>query len=58
MAAHTGQVITFDDMLNCEHEFAPHVDKLVLGGPAPLEANAQGRYPIPMPGITTDREYA
>ena len=23
MAAHTGQIITFDQMLNCQHEFAP-----------------------------------
>jgi hypothetical protein len=58
MAAHTGQVITFDDMLNCEHEFAPTVDKLVLDGPAPLKADANGRYPVPLPGIVTDREYA
>ena len=27
MAAHTGQVITYDEMLNCEHEFAPDVDQ-------------------------------
>jgi predicted dehydrogenase len=58
MAAHTGQVITFDDMLNCEHEFAPSVDKLVIDGPAPLKADANGRYPVPMPGIITNREYA
>lgn len=57
MAAHTGQVITFDDMLNCEHELAPDVDKLVLGGEAPIKANAEGKYPIPLPGIVTDREY-
>jgi predicted dehydrogenase len=58
MAAHTGQVITYDDMLNCPHEFAPDVDKLTMDGPAPLKADAQGRYPVPMPGILTDREYA
>src|SRR6266516_3086672 len=28
MAAHTGQIITYDQMLNCEHEFAPQVDQL------------------------------
>ena len=28
MAAHTGQLITFDDMLKCKNEFAPDVDKL------------------------------
>jgi len=58
MAAHTGQLITFDDMLNCEHEFAPGVDKLVIDGPAPLKADANGKYPVPMPGIITNREYA
>ena len=33
MACHTGQVVTYEDMLNCEHEFAPNADKLTLDGP-------------------------
>lgn len=57
MAAHTGQVVTYDDMLNCEHEFAPGIDKLVLNGEAPILANAQGKYPVPQPGLITKREY-
>jgi predicted dehydrogenase len=57
MAAHTGRVVTYEEMLNCEHEFAPEVDKLVLNGPAPIQANSEGRYPVPQPGITTRREY-
>lgn len=57
MAAHTGQVITLDQMLNCEHEFAPGVDKMTLQGEAPLVANASGKYPVPMPGIVKNREY-
>ena len=57
MAAHTGQVISFEDMLNCEHEFAPTVDKLSTNSPAPLVADASGRYPVPQPGITVNREY-
>ena len=57
MSAHTGKVITYDQMLNCEHEFAPNVDKLVLGGDAPLKADEKGEYPQPMPGIKTKREY-
>ncbi|HLY18242.1 MAG TPA: Gfo/Idh/MocA family oxidoreductase [Bryobacteraceae bacterium] len=57
MAAHTGQIVTFDQMLNCEHEFAPAVDKLTLDGPAPLVADAGGKYPVPRPGISTTREY-
>jgi predicted dehydrogenase len=58
MAAHTGQIITFDDILNCEHEFAPEVDKLTLKSDAPLRADADGKYPVPMPGLVQDREYA
>ena len=57
MAAHTGQIITFDQMMNCEHEFAPGVDKLTLDGPAPLRAGADGKYPVPQPGIVKNREY-
>lgn len=57
MAAHTGQIVTYDQILNSDHEFAPDVDKLVLGGPAPLQPDADGKYPIPLPGIVKKREY-
>jgi len=58
MAAHTGQIVTFDDMLNCPHEFAPKVGELTLDGPAPLLVdNSLGHYPWPQPGIKTEREY-
>jgi predicted dehydrogenase len=57
MAAHTGQLITRDQMLKCEHEFAPEVDKLTLESPAPVRAGADGKYPIPQPGIKKKREY-
>jgi len=57
MAAHTGQVVTFDDVLNCKHEFAPDVDKLTNDGPAPLQLGPDGKYPVPQPGILKDREY-
>jgi len=57
MAAHTGRVITYDAMLNSTHEFAPEIAQLTMTGPAPLVADAQGRYPVPQPGIITDREY-
>lgn len=57
MAAHTGQELTYEDMLNCPHEFAPTVDKLTYDSPAPLRAGADGRYPVPLPGINKDQEY-
>jgi predicted dehydrogenase len=57
MAAHTGQVVTYDDMLKCDHEMAPTVDKLTADSPAPLLAGPDGKYPVPQPGIVTKREY-
>ncbi|MFV1966122.1 MAG: Gfo/Idh/MocA family protein [Pirellulaceae bacterium] len=57
MAAHTGQEITYEQILNLEHEFAPHVDQFAADSPAPLEPGADGNYPVPQPGLVTDREY-
>ncbi len=57
MAAHTGQEVTYEDILNSDHEFAPGLDKLTADSPAPLLAGPDGRYPIPAPGIKTKREY-
>jgi predicted dehydrogenase len=57
MASHTGQEITFEDMLNCEHEMAPGLDTLTNDSAAPVKADARGRYPVPQPGITRNREY-
>ena len=44
-------------ILHHDHEFAPNVDKLVLGGEPPVKPDADGRYPQPMPGVKTKREY-
>ena len=57
MAAHTGRAITWDEMLEHEHEFAPDVDKLAMNSPAPLQEAPSGKYPVPLPGIITQREY-
>ena len=63
MACHTGQVITFDEMLANEHELGVNaetkkgVDTLTMDGPAPVMSDSNGKYPVPMPGITTKREY-
>jgi len=56
-AAHSGQIITFDDMLNSDHEFAPGLDKLTSDSDAPLMPGPDGRYPIPRPGQIGKREY-
>ncbi|MHC4536393.1 MAG: Gfo/Idh/MocA family protein [Planctomycetota bacterium] len=57
MAAHTGQEVTYEEILNSDHEMAPGLDKLTANSRAPLVADANGRYPVPQPGITKRREY-
>jgi predicted dehydrogenase len=56
MAAHTGRIVTYEEMLNCEHEFAPGIDKLTMNSPAPLQVGPDGKYPVPQPG-TNNFEY-
>jgi hypothetical protein len=56
-AAHTGRVVTLDQMLNYDHEFAPEVDKLAMASAAPIQADKDGRYPVPVPGKTTKQEF-
>ncbi len=56
-AAHCGQEITFDDMMNSDHEYAPGVAEFTMESEAPLVADANGAYAKPMPGLTRMREY-
>lgn len=48
-AIHTGKVITWDEMLASDFKFCPNVD-FTMDSPAPVKADAQGRYPVPIPG--------
>jgi len=57
MAAHTGQEVTYDQMLNAKQQFGPGVEKLTLKSESPLLANANGTYPIPEPGRKKGQEY-
>jgi predicted dehydrogenase len=58
MAAHTGRIVTRDEILNHDHEFGPAVDQLAsLDSQPPVVADLDGKYPVPMPGRITKREY-
>jgi len=56
-AAHTGRVVTLDETLQDDQEYAPNADRFTADSPAPVQADAEGRYPVPQPGIITQREY-
>jgi hypothetical protein len=50
--------LTFEQIMEqCDHEFAPVVDKMTVGGPAPLLAGSDGKYPVPQPGNNKQRDY-
>jgi predicted dehydrogenase len=49
-SAHIGKEITFEEMLNSEHAFAPHADELTMGSDSPLMPDSTGFYPKPEPG--------
>ena len=57
MAAHTGQVMTIEDMLNCDHDFGEGITDLTLASDSPLQPAEDGTYDIPQPGLNPDYEY-
>ena len=58
MAAHTGRKVTRDEILNGDHEFAPGIENFHMESEAPVKANAEGKYPVPQPGLERKRDYA
>ncbi|MCX8092340.1 MAG: Gfo/Idh/MocA family oxidoreductase, partial [Verrucomicrobiae bacterium] len=49
-AAHMGRVITWDEMMNSNFQFCPNVAALTETSEPPVRADAQGCYPVPVPG--------
>lgn len=58
LAAHTAQMVTYEDMLKDGPEFAPEIDKITGTSPAPVVADKDGKYPVPQPGKLKKREYS
>jgi predicted dehydrogenase len=54
MAAHSGQLITWDQAMASDLELAPNLEKLTWDSDAPVMPDAQGRYPMPVPGKTRE----
>jgi predicted dehydrogenase len=57
IAAHTGREVRYEDILNGDREYAAGCDKWTNDSPPPVVADADGKYPVPMPGKTTKHEY-
>jgi len=50
-AAHMGRTITWDEMMNSNFQFCPNIDELTFDSRPPLKADAEGCYPVPVPGV-------
>jgi len=53
-AVHSGQIITWDQMMASRFLFCDYVDDLDYDSPAPVHDDDQGRYPAPTPGKWTE----
>jgi myo-inositol 2-dehydrogenase / D-chiro-inositol 1-dehydrogenase len=52
MAAESGQRITWEQAMHSDLALAPGLDSYTMDSPPPVVPDAQGRYPIAMPGVT------
>jgi predicted dehydrogenase len=49
-AAHMGRTVTWQEVLESNFAFTSIADQLEFGGPAPVQPDAEGNYPFPIPG--------
>ncbi len=53
-AVHTGKIVTWEEVTSSDFKFCPNVDELTSDSAAPVQADAQGHYPVPVPGTWTE----
>ena len=53
-AVHSGKTITWDEAIASEFQHNPDTDNLTFASDAPFTADANGQYPVPIPGIWTE----
>ncbi len=49
-ACHTGQTVTWDQMMKSNFQFCDYLDDLDYDSPAPVKADENGQFPVPIPG--------
>ena len=53
MAAESGQLIKWDDAMASDLELAPGIENFTMNSTPPVVPDANGNYPVAMPGKTT-----
>lgn len=50
-AMHMGRTVTWDEVMASNFQWFPGVDQLTPESEPPIKCDAQGRYPVPVPGM-------
>jgi predicted dehydrogenase len=50
-AVNSGQIITWDQVMNSKFEWCPGISTMTADSSPPVQADARGFYPVPVPGI-------
>jgi predicted dehydrogenase len=53
-AIHSGKIITWDEAMASNFQFCPNIDTMDYDTPPPIQPDAQGRYPVPSPGLWSE----
>jgi len=49
-ACHTNEIVTWDQMMASRFQFCDYLDDLRYDSPAPVKADRDGWFPVPIPG--------
>ena len=49
-AVHSGKIITWDEAMASNFQWVADIDSMNENTPPPVRCDAQGRYPVPVPG--------
>lgn len=53
-AIHMGRIVTWDESMASKFQWCPNIDSMTDDTPPPATADANGQYPVPVPGKWTE----